>query len=579
MIVPDILHNAKTENKNSKNIFITGDNLDALKHLENAYTSKVDVIYIDPPYNTGGDDFVYHDNFKFTDEDLAVKLGLNEKEIERVRALDGKSSHSAWLTFMYPRLVIAKRLLKDTGVIFISIDDNEQANLKLLCDEVFGEGNFVGDFIRKTKSQTNDAKAGLNYQHEFVLIYARKAEQFLMKGEIKNTDNYKNPDNDPAGAWVIADPSARSGGESGRFEIINPYTNTVDLPPQGRYWAFAKSTFEKWVKSGKVVFRKEIKDGQRGFIIKKYLAELRSDYNLVDSLYFTDKQFMNQSATKYMNELFAKEDLSFDYPKPVEFVRKLLQYSTQKDSLILDFFAGSGTTADAVMQLNKEDGGSRNYILVQLDEKVKAGSEAEKHGYKTIDEISRERIKKASEKIASAHSFELDSKSPNLFETMGQACNDVMDLGFKSFYLKTPNITTLEKIEEFVPSEELFVDDMISPFSAENLQVNGGADGVSTLLTTWLLDDGYPFDSKLERIEFGGQAIAYKNGSRLYILDKKWDTEATKDLLNRIGKNEMIISTIIVYAYSLEFEALRELKTNLKTNLDEDHKVELLKRF
>ncbi|WP_051940431.1 site-specific DNA-methyltransferase [Stenoxybacter acetivorans] len=567
VLIPDVVHNQESENAKSDNVFITGDNLEVLRHLQNAYTGKVKMIYIDPPYNTGKE-FVYHDKFEFSDDVLKTRLQYDDAEIQRLKSLQGRSSHSAWLAFMYPRLKLARQLLRDDGVIFVSIDDNEQAQLKLLMDEVFGEGNFVGDIIRKTKSQTNDAKNGLNYQHEFILVYAKDKLQILLKGEIKDTSNYKNPDNDAAGAWVITDPSARSGSDNARFEIKNPYTGTIDLPPKGRYWAFAQSTFNEWVESGKVVFRREIKSGQRGFIIKKYLSELRSENNLVDSLFFIGNEYMNQVATKELNELFG--DIAFTFPKPMSFIKKLIQFTCNHNDndLILDFFAGSATTAHAVMQLNAEDGGNRRFMLAQWAEQTPPDSEARKAGFQTIDQIARTRIHKAAVKIRT----DFADKLPEHW-----------DGGFQHFICREPAVQALESIQTFEAFRpDLFDQNILHHFAAKDWQASGEA----VLLQTWLIEDGNGFDIKPQIIRLPespaeGQkpylAHYLPESQTLYLLAADFHSEALLDLLNRIGSHQLAVNTLVVYPYSFGAEAMRELETNVKTNLQGN--VHLLKRY
>jgi len=566
MLIPDAEHNRAPENSAAENLFFTGDNLQMLKHLRNAYKGAVKMIYIDPPYNTGSDGFVYKDRFEFSDEQLKNMLGLSDEEVKRLHIINGRSSHSAWLSFMYPRLKIAKELLRDDGAIFISIDDNEQANLKLLCDEIFVEGNYIGDVIRKTKSATNDAGTGLNYQHEFVLIYAINSAQISIVGDKKDVSHYKNPDNDPAGAWVSDNPSARSGGENSRFEIVNPYTGGADLPPQGRYWAFAKATFENWVKSGKVKFREKIVEGQRGFIVKKYLAELKSNYNLLDSLFGVDNNYMNQVATKELNALLT--DGSFIYPKPVAFIKKLIASLTTpslsengQSPIILDFFAGSGTTAQAVMELNAEDGGDRRYILCQLDEKVKPGSEVEHTGYRyqTIDQIARERVKRAAAKLA--RGLAGGARKEKLEDNSGLPA-DACPFGFRHYYIKPPHAQTIDKITEFDPDKlALIAEDMVAEFAAP--AGFGGSPGEEVLLTTWAVADGY--------------TAHYAGGSRLYLIAPGWGAEQTKALLNRIGTYRLNVNTLILYGYSFTFESLRELENNVRQSLDEP--VQIIKRY
>lgn len=324
--------------KHSQNIIIKGDNLHALKLLKSAYDGKIKMIYIDPPYNTKSEKFIYDDNFVKEYQKLLIELDLlkldsNGKVLEKSEVLhfltnpSGDKAHSGWLSFMLPRLKLARDLLKDDGVIFISIDDNEQANLKILCDEIFGEENFVADFIRKTKSTTNDAKTGLNYQHEFLLCYAKDRANVNLLGGQKNLSGYKNPDNDPNGRWINDNPSAKSGDmKTGYFAVKNPYTGKVDYPPKGMFWRFSKNTTQKHIDEGRICFKKEHKDNERGFIYKRYLKDLQTTLRTFDSLKFTDNKFMNQAATKELLALGLGE--YFTYPKSVEFIKEILRHAT-----------------------------------------------------------------------------------------------------------------------------------------------------------------------------------------------------------------------------------------------------------
>ncbi|WRE36828.1 site-specific DNA-methyltransferase [Helicobacter pylori] len=401
--------------KHPNNAIIIGDNLDALKLLKSAYSEKIKMIYIDPPYNTGNDEFIYPDNFRQDYQKILREVGLmetdeNGKEIESeslkfFKNTQGSGTHSGWLSFMLPRLKLARDLLKEDGVIFISIDDNECANLKILCDEIFGEDNFVGDFIRKTKSTTNDAKIGLNYQHEFLLCYAKNKEFVNLLGGEKNLENYKNPDNDPNGAWINDNPSAKSGNmKTGYFGVTNPYTNKVDYPPQGRFWLFSQDTIQKHIDEGRICFKKKHKDNERGFIYKRYLKDLKTTKKTFDSLIFSDNCYMNQVATKELLSLGMGE--YFPYPKGVDFMAKIVEHATEKGDIILDFFAGSGTTAHAVMELNAQDKGNREFILVQIDEEIKEDESAYdfcknvlKSAKPVISDITIERVKRAAQKI------------------------------------------------------------------------------------------------------------------------------------------------------------------------------------
>ncbi|WRB65610.1 site-specific DNA-methyltransferase [Helicobacter pylori] len=414
----------------SKHILIKGDNLDALKILRQSYSEKIKMIYIDPPYNTKNDNFIYGDDFSQSNEEVLKTLDYSKEKLDYIKNLFGSKCHSGWLSFMYPRLLLAKDLLKQDGVIFISIDDNECAQLKLLCDEIFGEDNFVGDFIRKTKSTTNDAKIGLNYQHEFLLCYAKNKEFVNLLGGEKNLENYKNPDNDPNGAWINDNPSAKSGNiKTGYFGVTNPYTNKVDYPPEGRFWLFSQNTLQKHIDEGRICFKKKHKENERGFIYKRYLKDLKTTQKTFDSLIFSDNAFMNQTATKELLSLGMGE--YFTYPKGVEFMKKIILHSTTPNSndIILDFFAGSGTTAHAVLESNKSDyqklsegGGGlfnglnatfkeRRFILVQLDEKIDPKKNKSAHDFclntlkstsPSIFDITEERIKRAGAKIKEA---------------------------------------------------------------------------------------------------------------------------------------------------------------------------------
>ncbi len=561
VLVPNVGHNQQAGNKDSQNIFITGDNLDALKHLENSYSGKVDVIYIDPPYNTGNDGFVYADNFKFSDDELKLKLGLTNTEVERIRNLEGKSSHSAWLTFMYPRLRIAKRLLADTGVIFISIDDNEQANLKVLCDEVFAESNFIAQFVwERAFSPKNDAKFVSN-SHDYVIMFARNSNSFNI-GRLPRTDEanarYSNPDNDSRGVWMSSDISVKTYTAENDYPITLPSGRVIE-PPAGRCWSLSAKAFAERLSDNRIWFGP---DGNGTPRIKRFLTDLQKDGMTPTSILFHREVGHSQEGAKEVTSLM--EEGVFDGPKPLRLIKRLLTLaSIPKNGVILDFFAGSATTGDAVMQLNADDGGNRKYILVQLDEAVAGGSEAEKQGYKTIDQISRKRLEKASEKIRQ------DKKDK------GDELPSDFDGGFKHYTLATTSETTLDKLDEFDPAV-LITEDMTSVFDGESLAVEGGARGDDTLLTTWLVDDGYGLNATIEELDFAG-AKAYKAENRLYILDNSWAVASTAELLNALGKNQLHITSVVVYAYALNFETLRELKVNLKTNLDQP--VEIIERF
>ena len=432
------LRPCKNESKNwdtTENLYIEGDNLEVLKLLQESYFNKVKMIYIDPPYNTGKD-FIYKDNFTRDKDSYEEEQNIKDEEGNRLfqnTETNGRF-HSDWCSMIYARLRLAKNLLKDDGVIFISIDDNEVHNLRNICDEVFGEQNFVCDFIRKTKSTTNDNKTGVNIQHENCIVYAKEKVKCFLSGEEKDFSRYTNPDNDPSGAWISDNPSARTGSS---FPIVNPYNGKVDYPPENRQWLFSEASYNKFVTTGKIKFRELIKDGERGFIFKRYLKEVKSNIAPVNSLLGVDNEYMNQNATKLINNLFPNIKV-FDYTKPLSFMKILIKSGVEQNSndIILDFFSGSATTAHAVMQLNADDGGNRKYILVQLPEECKQDSEAYQSGYKNICEIGKERIRRAGDKILS------EWKEKNNEDLVNSNIQELTppDIGFRVFKVDSSNM-------------------------------------------------------------------------------------------------------------------------------------------
>jgi adenine-specific DNA-methyltransferase len=389
MLIPDGIHNARGENKQSGNIFITGDNLEALRHLQNAYAGMVKVIYLDPPYNTGKE-FVYSDRFEFTDEKLKTVLGYSDEEIERLKSIQGKSSHSAWLTFMYPRLKLAQKLLSNTGIIFVSIDDNEQANLKLLMDDVFGEGNCVAVFIVVRSEGGGLAKQAV-IGHDYLLAYSKNRVDFVplrkpkdIRGKIVTLNNEDY--------WIETDWLRKEFGKYGTCL----YEEIIKYHGQSK-----KDEIDKGINDG--IYTLVKKDA--GHIVGRY-RKLSED----TSKFYTILKHLNKKGNADLRHLALNN--CFDFPKPVDLCKELILGATIKDksALILDFFAGSATTAHAVMQLNAEDGGNRKFIMVQLDEPTNPKSEARKAGYNTIDEIARERIKRAARKIVSGGQWTVVSK-------------------------------------------------------------------------------------------------------------------------------------------------------------------------
>lgn len=617
VVLPDKVHNEQKENKNSKNFFFTGDNLEVLRHLQAGYENSIDVIYIDPPYNTGSDGFVYPDKFEYSDEKLQAMFGMNDEELERLKSIQGKATHSAWLTFMYPRLWLAKRLLKETGVIFVSIDDNEQANLKLLMDEIFGEGQFITKFIWEKTQHFGRQKINYYSNADYIFAYSKqsvindKLNEILVeyqKEEFEDAPLYNNSNNEN----ILEFPSG-----SVQFKIADgEYTHStdekyllVDTVSVENGWN--KNKFRMQFKSrwSNQTIQEEVQKGttflvkSEKFAVRAIYAEGKQALESPRQIIFTQQSMQNatksrfgqridtsENATNYLNNLIGGE--FFSYPKPVSlikyFISLLIKDGVYKDDItILDFFAGSATTAEAVMQLNAEDDGNRQFIMVQLPEPTftqnsdgtkvaRKGSEsAFKAGYQSIDEISRERIKRASKKIQEEKGAELPER---------------FDGGFKHYRVLEPTLSTLNDLDSFDIESGDFIDnngnsllfkesdfdDMISPFSSKGLGFEDGAAGEETILSTWLLADGYSLLSSGEKLDLAGYEASYVNSERLYLIAEGWSSEQTKELVNIIGKNEKVIPTIVLYGYSFEMESMRELELALDQL---DTKVNLVKRY
>lgn len=536
VITPDEEHNAKDENKNSENIYITGDNLDALKHLLKSYIRKVKCIYIDPPYNTGKDDFVYKDNFNFTVDELTERLSINEDEAQRILDLTkrGSASHSAWLTFMYPRLLLARDLLTDDGVIFISIDDNEQANLKLLCDEIFGEENFISQLIWEKVHTRKNSAINFSVSHDYIICYA-KLNRILddVKGFKRNLlprediKAYSNPDNDPNGPWK-PDPIYANNPYNADYTIKKP-NGVVLKRPNGKYWRYSEETINKAIKENKIIWGNNSSYPS----IKRYLSEVAD--GLVPTTLF-DRKFAgdNMKGTEEVNELFSSDKI-FSYPKPTKLIERLIQIGSNSKDIVLDFFSGSATTAHAVMDLNAKDSGNRKYIMVQLAEKIAENKPAYKAGYRTIDEIGRERIIRAAKKIK--------EKNPGL----------KADLGFKHYALNEVNDDIFDTLEQFKLEETLISDNHVL-----NLF------GAKTVLTTWLIYDGYGFCADVNITKLGNY-MAYYCQKHLYFIYDNFDDDAMQALIEKYdGDGSFNPENIIVFGYSFSWTQMQMLKDNLQ---------------
>jgi adenine-specific DNA-methyltransferase len=584
VIVPDEKQN-KGEGKDSNNLFFTGDNLEVLRHLQNNYQNKIDVIYIDPPYNTGSDGFVYPDSFEYSDEKLKDMFGLDDDQVERLKSIQGKSSHSAWLTFMYPRLALAKKLLADNGAMYVSIDDNESRNLELLLSELFGEGSYVGTFVWVRKKKGSFLNKQLRKMTEYVLYFdndrshanfGEKAYSDKKQPIVKRTNSISN--------LVFPAKAVRTTLDDGVYkarvaesetavtfknDLIVESGRVVNELDTEAHYTWSQEFLNKEIEAGSEIWL----SNNFGFNVLRAGQEERfkAPSTLIDSKVNVGT---NEDATKYLESMFNVTGL-FSYSKPVSLLKYLINMSTwdKKNATILDFFAGSATTADAVMQLNAEDGGHRKFIIVQLPEKTyhlskdgkevptKGGKAAYDAGFKSVDQISRERIRRAAAKIK---------------EDAGLTLPEGFDGSFKHYRVVEPTKQTLDDIEDFVPDNTSLFTNMVDSFSSQKLDVAGDATGQQTILTTWLAKDGYSFDANVEEIKFGNYTAHQVENNRLYLINEGWGADQTRELLNQLGTHQLEVQSVVIFGYSFNVAELRELENGLKQL---DSKVTLIKRY
>lgn len=403
----------------TENLYIEGDNLEVLKLLQETYLGKIKMIYIDPPYNTGSD-FVYEDDFaQSADEYLANSGQFDEDGNRMVQNTESNGRfHTDWLNMICPRIRLAKDLLSDDGLIVISIDDNEYKNMRNICDEVLGECNFVACVVwQKIHSIKNDAKY-FSENHEYALIYAKSISKIrihLLPRTDEMNSRYKNPDNDPRGPWQSGDLVASGERSNGHFFVTSPKTGKQFDVPQGKHWVYSQDNLIRLVEDNQVWFGE---DGNSFPRKKRFLSDVQ-DGRTPNTLWLAEEVGHNQTATRELKALFDDEKC-FDFPKPVAYIEQFVRVISDRDSVVLDFFSGSATTAHAVMQLNAEDGGHRKFIMVQLPEATDEKSEAYKAGYKTICEIGKERIRRAGKKIKNDIAFPAKEKEGNPLSSTGE---------------------------------------------------------------------------------------------------------------------------------------------------------------
>ena len=601
LLKADETHNSKPENANAENLLIKGDNLEVLKHLANAYYEQVKMIYIDPPYNTGGDGFLYKDDRKFTVKELQQLIGVDEEKAKRILDFTRQksNSHSAWLTFMYPRLYIAKQLLKEDGVIFISIDDNEVVQLRLLMDEVFGEENFVAQLPTIMNLKGNNDEFGFAGTHEYTIVYSNNKLKTTLNQFNVSDDDLEDWTEDEVGFYKQGANLKATGTNAPRAKRPNLYypmfidsNDTVyvtedDNAPkefagelitiypvtneQEMSWRWSKDKVKN--EPNNIIVSR---NGNIG-IYKKQRPSLGDLPSKKPKTIFYKAEYSSGNGTAQIKSLLG--DKYFANPKPIDLIKDLILIGSSTDDIILDFFAGSGTTADAMMQLNVENIEKRKFILVQLPEPIdpkkdNAAFDFVKNELKidspTIYEITKERIiraskkhsigaeSKKSEKIKESKELEskldLDDKDEKIKQLKSEIKSlKEQDLGFKIF----ETIPIWEdydfEAEEQNPQQQLFDESKLSE------------DDIKALLTTWKTYDGIALTQELEKVDLVDYIAHYGNG-KLYLMDKGFTTDNLKNLLEKIDADKKFNPTsIIAFGYHFESKNLRELSENVKS--------------
>lgn len=506
---------------NTGNLYIEGDNLEVLKILREDYLGKVKMIYIDPPYNTGND-FVYEDDFSQTSGEFRGKSGMFDEDgnmILQNYEVNSESNgrfHTDWLNMIYPRLKVARDLLTEDGVIFISIDDNEVENLRKVCDEVFGERNFIAQLIwERAFSPKNDARFVSN-SHDYVLMFTRNIDSFVI-GRLDRTAEanarYSNPDNDPRGVWMSSDISVKTYNAACDYPITTPSGKIIE-PPAGRCWRLSKKAFFERLQDNRIWFGP---NGDNTPRIKRFLSELKFDGMAPTSILFYKDVGHSQEGAQEVVSLFGDKGV-FDGPKPVRLLQRLITLANLKDdSIVLDFFSGSATTAHALMKTNLEKGTDRKFILVQLPEKV--SDKKKDQGYGTICEIGKERIRRAGKKILE----ELATKKAEngLFDKESEQTR--LDVGFRVLKLDTSNMQDVYYTPEDSSAATLFDDNVKPDRTPEDL------------LFQVMLEYNLPLSAKIERKTIAGKEVFSVNDDYLIAC---FDENVNETVITEVAKRK-----------------------------------------
>lgn len=488
----------------TENLYIEGDNLEVLKLLQESYLGKVKMIYIDPPYNTGND-FIYRDDFAQSADEYAKEIGAYDEDGNRLfKNTDTNGRfHSDWCSMMYSRLMLARNLLADDGVIFISIDDHEQGNLKKLCDEVFGEKNFLACFVWKRRTVSAMDKSKCSTDHEYIFSY-KMSEFESLRGVDKDYKGYSNPDNDPRGPWTTGDLTVGMNGDmrpNQYYDLIDPKTGIIYKPNFNRVWSYIPESMDELIKDGRIVFPN---DPKKRPMKKRFASELDSETNPQST--WMEGIGLNTEATRQINNLFGLS--LFNYSKPLSLLKKIIEQTTNKDDIVLDFFSGSATTAHAVMQLNVEDGGHRKFVMVQLPELCDQKSEAYKAGYKNICDIGKERIRRAGEMIVEEH--------PDAAQTL--------DTGFRVFKVDDSNM------KDVYYSAGAYTQDLLSLMESNIKEDRTALDLFFGCLLDWGLSLSLPYCSEL--ID-GCSVHNYNNGDLMACFDENIPDSVIKAIAHR----------------------------------------------